>query len=256
MDDPLVSIIVVNYRTPKQIKLCLRSLRRFTQSSHEILVVDNQSEDESFEYLKTLCWISLLRNPAAEPTHRNALDFAITKARGRWILAMHSDCFVRQEGWLGQLLSYTKHDTKLLSSADRVIMPLRHPLDHLNLWWTRRKRRKRWARRGLSEKLMSHCLLLHRSLFTEHKLCFDSPKYVDGVYMDCGEGIQRYCEESRLTIRWLGREELAPLLWHFEAATLNLVTQRALPWKRRRRAKLFYRRPEIIELLEAAELDR
>ena len=134
-------------------------------------------------------------------------------------------------------------------------MPMNSPFDHAKLWWTRRKQRKRWTKRGLPPKLISHCTLLHRSLFDEHGLRFDMPKYVNGVYIDCGEGIQRYCEDKKLAIRWLGREDLGPLLWHFEAATLNLVTGRRLPWKRRWRAKRFYQRPEILELLNNSSLD-
>lgn len=255
MEPPLVTIIVVNYKTLKQIKLCLRSLRFFTRSPHEVRVIDNHSEDESFEYLQSLDWIKLTRNPASEPTHRNALDFAIQESTSEWVLTIHSDTFVRSHGWLETLLCYLEPETRLLASSDRVIMPMQTPFDQAKLWWTRRKQRRRWAKRALPPKLISHCTLLHRSLFEEHKLRFDAPKYVNGEYIDCGEAIQRYCEAQKLGIRWLGREELGPLLWHFEAATLNLVTGRQLPWKRRWRAKRFYQRPEIIELLNNAELD-
>jgi glycosyltransferase involved in cell wall biosynthesis len=254
-EKPLVSIVMVNYRTLKQSKLCLRSLRCFTRSSHEVIVIDNRSEDESFEYLQTLRWISLHVNRAPKATHRNALDLAISKSRGHWILAIHSDTFVRREGWLEALLKYTSEDTRLLATADRVIMPMRTPWDQLHLWWTRRKRAKRWQKKSRDPKLISHCTLLHRSLFDSHGLLFDSPKYIAGEFSDCGEAIQRYCEEKSLGLRWIGREELAPLLWHFEAATLNLVTGRALPWKRRRRARLFYQRPEILTLLARDDLD-
>ena len=46
-----VSIVLVNYKTPLQTKLCLRSLRRFTRYPCDVTVVDNRSEDESTEYL-------------------------------------------------------------------------------------------------------------------------------------------------------------------------------------------------------------
>jgi hypothetical protein len=44
-------------------------------------------------------------------------------------------------------------------------------------------------------------------------------------------------------------------MWHFEAATLNLVRGRKIPWKRRRRAEHFYRRPKIQAILNDSSLD-
>lgn len=257
MTPPVVSIIIVNYRTPRQIRLCLRSLRRFTDGpEHEVLVVDNGGCEDSRRYLEGLPWITLLANTAPAPSHKNALDLARAQARGEWLLIMHSDAFVRRRGWLEALLSHAGPETQIIASADRVLMPLRSPLDRLSLWWTRRKRTRRWRRRGLAPKMMSHCALFRRELFERERLRFDEPDFIDGVYIDCAEPIQRRCEQRGLEICWLDREQLGPLLWHFEAATLNLVTGRKVPFKRRLRAWRFYRRPEIRDLLEDQSLDR
>lgn len=253
----MVSLIVVNYRTPKQIKLCLRSLRRYTRyEPRELIVVDNGSADASLDYLRGLPWIRLIENPGPDTSHRAALDLARAEAKGEWILILHSDLFVAREGWLTALMDRTGPYTQMVASQDRVIMPLRHPFDRLSLWWTRRKRARRWRRRGLPAKLISHCALFRVALFERYGLQFRGQERVDGVYIDCGEEIQRTCEERGLEIVWLGREELGPWMWHFEAATLNLVTGRALPLKRRLRAKRFYQRPEIRALLADDSLDR
>ena len=39
------TICVVNYKTPELIKLCLRSIRAFTQYPHEVVVIDNNCPD-------------------------------------------------------------------------------------------------------------------------------------------------------------------------------------------------------------------
>lgn len=250
-----VSLIIVNYKTPKQTKLCLRSIRRFTREPCETIVVDNRSGDESSEYLRRLRWIRFIENNQPAPNHRNGLDLAITQATGDKILILHTDTFIRRDGWLTMLLGRMEPEVMMLGSQDRVIMPFRGP-GRLMLWWKRRERARDWKKKGMSPKILSHCALYRRELFSEHGQRFDYPEYIDGVYNDCGEFIQRYCEKRQLGIRVLGCEELSPFMWHFEAATLNLVTGRRIPWKRRRRAERFYRRPEIQAILNDSTLDQ
>ena len=57
------AICIVNYKTLDFTRLCLRSIRKFTRYPHEVTVVDNDSQDESLEYLKSLEWIRLLERP-------------------------------------------------------------------------------------------------------------------------------------------------------------------------------------------------
>jgi hypothetical protein len=54
------TICIVNYKTLDFIRLCLRSIRRFTTYPYEVIVVDNNSQDESVEYLRGLKWIRLI----------------------------------------------------------------------------------------------------------------------------------------------------------------------------------------------------
>lgn len=251
-----VSIVVVHYQTEKQSRLCLRSLRKYTELPHELVVVNNSPEHSSSRYLESLPWIRLIVNNDPEQSHRRGLQRGLEAATGEWILALHSDCFVKTKGWLQRLLALKQPGALMMASCDRVIMPLRGPWDRLHLWWTRRKQRKRWQARSQPPKLITHCALFHRSLFEQHGQRFDTPKHVDGQFIDCAEAIQRYCEAKDLPVQWLGREQLAPLLWHFEAATLNLVTGRKLALKRRLRTWWFYQRTEIKCLLSDDGWDR
>ncbi len=249
---PSVSILLCNYKTPRQTRLCLRSLRRYTRLDAQCVVVDNGSADESLAYLRALPWIELVENPLRPATHNNGLQEGLARTTGEWICILHSDTYVRAEGWLQTLLGHADLDRdRLLATEDRLLLPL-SPWTRWNLARKRRRRRKRRAQR----RLLSHCAVFHRSLFEAHGQRFDHASFEDGRYVDCAVPIQRYCEERGLPVRWLEFEELAPLMWHFEAATLNLVTGRRLAWKRRLRAWLFYRRPEVRALLADASLDR
>ena len=54
-------------KTPDFSQLCLRSIHGFTEYPYEVIVVDNDSQDESLEYLKSLDWIQLIeRRPGAD----------------------------------------------------------------------------------------------------------------------------------------------------------------------------------------------
>jgi glycosyltransferase involved in cell wall biosynthesis len=252
---PRVSIIVVNFRTPTQIKLCLRSLRRYTQADAEVIVVDNRSGDASTDYLRGLPWIRLLENEAAEPDHRNALDLGIAVATGDVICILHSDVFVRRDGWLETLLTHMGDDATVVGSQDRLIFPT-GPLGRLRARRKRARLEKVWAAKGVSPKIISHCVLYRRALFEEHGQRFDHPQHIDGLYNDCGELIQRYCEDQGLAVKLLRDQDLSPLLWHFEAATLNGVTPRKVATKRRLRAWRFYRRSDVREILANDALDQ
>ena len=250
---PSVSIVVVNYRTPKQTRLCLRALRRYTTLPCETIVVDNGSADESTEYLRSLSWIRLVEAAGSDASHGAGLDLGIRQATGDVIVVLHSDTFVRRAGWLESLLEHWGPETMVLASQDRVILPVTG-LARLDAWRKRRKLERRWHGRG-SPKIMTHCALFRRDLFTKHGQRFDHPRHIDDVIVDVGETIQRYCEHEGLEVHYLTREQLAPLLYHFEAATLNATRDRRLPWKRRWRTRRFYESAEIKTILNDNSLD-
>jgi hypothetical protein len=74
------------------------------------VVVDNDSRDESLEYLKSLSWVELIeRNEKKHDSsggyaHAAALDLALSECDTEFFASMHSDTFVHKEGWLGELM--------------------------------------------------------------------------------------------------------------------------------------------------------
>src|SRR5690349_8060360 len=77
-----VTILIPNYKTLRLTKLCLRLLRKFTDLNKiRALVIDNDSQDESLDYLRTVTWIDLIERksiPGESPvqSHSRALDMA------------------------------------------------------------------------------------------------------------------------------------------------------------------------------------
>jgi len=110
------TICVVNYKTLDFTRLCLRSIRKFTSYPYEVIVVDNNSQDESLEYLKSLGWIRLIERSsrANEPgggyAHAAGLDLGLENCNTEFFISMHSDTFVCQQNWLADLISYFGND--------------------------------------------------------------------------------------------------------------------------------------------------
>ena len=114
------TICIVNYKTLDFIRLCLRSIRKFTKYPYEVIVVDNDSQDESLKYLKSLNWIRLIerRAGANEPgggyAHAAGLDLGLEDCNTEFFVSMHSDTFVRKDNWLEGLIYYFGRDESIV----------------------------------------------------------------------------------------------------------------------------------------------
>jgi len=108
------TVCVVNYKTLDFIRLCLRSLRKFTRYPYEVIVIDNNSQDESLEYLKSLRWIRLIERGDSKLrggfAHGAGLDVGLENCNTEFFISMHSDTFVQRPNWLTELISYFNGD--------------------------------------------------------------------------------------------------------------------------------------------------
>jgi len=114
-----VTICVVNYKTPDLIRLCLRSIRKYTQPPYNTIVVDNDSRDDSTEYLRYLKWIKLVERACKTDdssggyAHAAALDMALENTDTEFFAALHSDTIVHRPGWLAELLALFNNDPQI-----------------------------------------------------------------------------------------------------------------------------------------------
>jgi len=109
------TICIVNYKTLNFTKLSLRSIRKFTRYPCETIVVDNNSKDESLEYLKSLKWIRLIErdtkgDSSGGYSHAAAVDLGLENCNTEFFISMHSDTFVQKDNWLTELIGYFNND--------------------------------------------------------------------------------------------------------------------------------------------------
>ena len=106
MDEPFVSIIVVNWNGIGFLDDCLASLERQTWKRREIIVVDNGSTDGSTERIRA--WTERLPEAQAMYLSENtgfcrANNLAFTKARGEWLALLNNDA-IAEPNWLEELV--------------------------------------------------------------------------------------------------------------------------------------------------------
>lgn len=106
--DAEVTILIPHYQTLDSIRLCLRSIRRYTAPPYRVMVLDNGSSGASIDYLRGLDWIACVGTGVTNDVraaHAAALNLGVVLVETPYFLIMHSDTFVHRAGWLPFLLA-------------------------------------------------------------------------------------------------------------------------------------------------------
>jgi len=151
MSSPVASIVVPHYNTPRELNLCLACIAHYTSEDVEILVVDNGSTQESLEQIvlpENARLLSRQQEAMDMTPHKVALDLGIAHARSEFIIAMHSDAFVIDPGWLQFLLNLVEPPYVMAGPNSHKL----HPISLLSsIKWSLRKRKE--ANRGMIRPL-------------------------------------------------------------------------------------------------------
>jgi hypothetical protein len=230
MPDKLVSILIANYKTPTLTKVCLRLLRKYTDPAKiQVIVVDNNSEDESTQYLKSLPWIRLLtREPAAsEPgslSHSLALDQALEQVDTPYLLAIHTDTFVKHPDWLEFLLSHIQDKPQVAGVGSWKLENKpwhRRLFKAIEALWQQTVRGKPIGNPD-DYYLRSHCALYRTDYIFSHQL-----KFTQGQ-LALGEFIHRHLVKQGYQMQLLDSLQLSHYIDHVNHATLVLNPQKSI----------------------------
>ena len=94
------SILLVNYRTLRLTSLCMGLLKKHLDvQMNDIVVVDNGSDDESLDYLRSLDWITLVERTQSKGapafiSHGEALDEGLKHVKTSRVCLLHTDTFI------------------------------------------------------------------------------------------------------------------------------------------------------------------
>jgi GT2 family glycosyltransferase len=119
MKNPLISILVLNHNGKHLLKPCLESIFGQTFTDYEVIVVDNNSNDGSAEYIKeNFTNITLIENPE-NLGFAGGNNMGIKACAGEWIFFLNNDTIL-EKNCLEFLAKYIENK----KTEQLVFMPL------------------------------------------------------------------------------------------------------------------------------------
>ncbi|MEG6570381.1 glycosyltransferase [Thermoanaerobacterium thermosaccharolyticum] len=167
----LSSIIILTYNQIDYTKMCIESIRKYTKTPYEIIVVDNGSSDGTIEYLESQNDIKLIKN-------RENRGFAagcnqgISIAEGEYIILLNNDTIVT-ENWLSNLLYCLNNAnnagivgpvTNNISGDQKIITYYKNINDMHEFAGKFNVQNQKWRK---SLRLVGYCMVMRKELFRE-----------------------------------------------------------------------------------------
>ncbi len=235
MTQALVTILVPNYKTLELTRLCLRLLRKYTESNiARVVVIDNDSADESLEYLRSLAWIQLIERkaiPGETPvmSHSRALDLGLEAVTTPFVLSIHTDTLVKHKKWLPYLLAeIAKRPTIAgvgswkLESKPMWRRLMKYAERQWQLFYFNLIGKTRHGLEGVGKNyyyLRSHCALYRMDVLRHLNLHFTDGDMVAGKYL------HKQIVEAGYEMIFLPSDTLIHYLEHINHATTVLNPQ-------------------------------
>jgi GT2 family glycosyltransferase len=120
LDFPLVSILVLNYNGKKYLKECFDSLLKGTYSAIEIILVDNNSTDESVRFTQENYQQIKIIQTHANKGYSRAYNIAFQYASGKYYVLLNNDIIVSQN-WLHPLVETAEKDDSIGALQPKIL---------------------------------------------------------------------------------------------------------------------------------------
>lgn len=147
MQEPkeLISIIVVTHNNWKYTKLLLKSLRQYTFWPYKVIVVDNNSTDETRSEVVKHKRVKLIKNKS-NLGYARAVNKGFKKVDTKYFVLLNNDIVVSPD-WLTKLLSILKNNPQYwqLTTNSNCIIDKKDSIKHVNFdsWMTFNEKNKR-----------------------------------------------------------------------------------------------------------------
>ncbi|WP_126456888.1 glycosyltransferase family 2 protein [Sulfuriflexus mobilis] len=262
MSKPEVTILLPNYKTPEITKICLRLLRKYTDTSRiHVIAIDNASGDASLDYLRSLSWIELIERPNYEDesgplSHSHALDEAMERVTTPYVLSMHTDTFVRRHDWLDFLLARIKADDNIagVGSWKLEVKPwIKRVLKRIEYKWQSfyfplvgKGYGKLEGKGDNFLYLRSHCALYRTDLIRKYGLKFSQENDT------AGRILHKKLVEHGHVMQFIPSEELIDYMVHLNHATMLLNPELGI--RKHKRVKGLKRIKQVFEELECEKV--
>jgi len=186
---PLVSTVVVTFNSRTDIADCLESVLAQEVEDHEVVVVDNASDDGTADLVRS-------RYPGVRLIHNSrncgaaaGFNIGLQAARGRYVALLNPDTVVKQ-GWLMAMLEVMEKDATIGACQSRIMLHDTRDrlnaegidINYLGFAWCRNYGRLAEQRMELRETLgLSGCSTMFRAAALEPAGFFDGDFF---MYME------------------------------------------------------------------------
>lgn len=117
---PLVSIIIPHWNGIDVIAECLKSIQNSTYPNYEIIVVDNDSSDDSVKHIKTnFPDVRLLENSKNEG-YAGGCNRGAEIAKGKYLLFLNNDT-IQDKKWIEPLVDRLEKDDNIASVQPKIL---------------------------------------------------------------------------------------------------------------------------------------
>jgi len=121
--NPLVSIVIVNYETPAELRNCLISVARASQSvATEVFVVDNASSTFSADAVRDVSPSALIMRNEKNVGFARAANQALRQAAGRYLLLLNPDTVLSADT-LERMVEYMDAHGDVGVATPRLVLP-------------------------------------------------------------------------------------------------------------------------------------
>jgi hypothetical protein len=118
MNNPLVSILILNWNGINWLEECIDSVMHTSYQPFEIVVVDNASTDGSLEMIdKKFKEVVVVKNPE-NYGYAKGNNIGFKQVKGKYVVTLNNDMVV-DKNWLFEPIGYLEHDPGLGIAACR-----------------------------------------------------------------------------------------------------------------------------------------
>jgi GT2 family glycosyltransferase len=110
--EPLVSILVLNYNGKMFLKECYDSILKSTYQNYELILVDNNSSDDSVVFTQAHYPIVKIIQTHRNAGYSRAYNIAFKEAKGKYYLLLNNDVVV-DKNWLEPLVNVAEENHKI-----------------------------------------------------------------------------------------------------------------------------------------------
>lgn len=147
-NEPLVSVIVLNWNGKIFLEKCFCSLRKVTYPNLEVIMVDNNSNDGSVEYVRrSFPWVRIIQN-TTNLGCGGGFNTGMRYAKGRYLINLANDTYVDPD-FVTELVKVFERDPKIGGCVSKILLPDHETLDSAGDYLTTSGF---LVHRGLSEK--------------------------------------------------------------------------------------------------------